>query len=99
MGYYSAGGGWAAPDFTQAPSPSFNVATAGRGVAASSAAPSAAAGGGSYHKRTRVLNLTALRRAFNRVDKAARIAHTLFSFKKAGIHGMRQKHHRKKRRA
>ena len=48
-------------------------------------------------RRTQVINLTALRRAFRRVDRATRVAHKLFSMKKQGTHGLKFKHHKRKK--
>jgi hypothetical protein len=48
-------------------------------------------------RRTQVINLTALRRAFRRVDRATRVAHKLFSMKRQGVHGLKFKRHRRKK--
>lgn len=48
-------------------------------------------------RKTQVINLTALRRAFRRVDRATRVAHKLFSMKKQGVHGLKYKRHRRKK--
>jgi hypothetical protein len=92
MGYYSAGG-WSPPSFTAAPS-SFNVATAGRGVADTSSG--AAADAAPYRPRTRVLNLSALSRAFRRVDRATKLAAKLFHHKKMGFHGLKPRSRKRK---
>jgi hypothetical protein len=87
MGYYSAGGpvsGGLVPSHRQDLVP----VSASNQTPPSDEAP---------RRKTQVINLTALRRAFRRVDRATRVAHKLFSMKKQGVHGLKFKRHRRKK--
>jgi len=107
MGYYAAGGGAGYGVLANQPayptglsSLGSNIGQAPTGIAggAVSTGAMAAAGGAPRRRRTQVINLTALRRAERRIERAARVAHRLFSFKKQGVHGLKLKHHRRKAR-
>jgi hypothetical protein len=66
-------------------------------ITASSAASAPAYDEAPYRRKTQVINLTALRRAFRRVDRATRVASKLFSMRKSGVHGLKFKRHRRKK--
>lgn len=93
MGYYNAGNtDW----LGTATAPGFSVATAGRGTAAAAGPAAAAAADAPYRPKQQMINLTALRRAFRRIDRATKVTAKLFSLKKQGSHGLKFKRKRRK---
>jgi hypothetical protein len=103
MGYYRAGGGVMANEPAYDPGAAFrNFLSAGGSSAPTydavnrGGAPGSDSNPSGRRRRTQVINLTALRRAERRIEKAARVAHRLFSFKKQGVHGLKLKHKRRK---
>ena len=106
MGYYRAGGGVMANEPAYDPGASFrNFLSAGGSSAPTYDAVSRGGAPGSdsnpegrRRHKTQVINLTALRRAERRIERATRVAARLFSHKKSGFHGLKLKHKRKARR-
>jgi hypothetical protein len=95
MGYYAAGG--VADNRLYASHARSGASTSSALAPAHAANSSPPQDDEPVRRRTQVINLTALRRAFRRVDRATRVAHKLFSMKKAGVHGLKFKRHRRKK--
>lgn len=103
MGYYAAGGNvaWAPPDWTtvgtgtaRAPSvlaPPFGQLSAADTANMTMEAPD------ERRRRRQVIDLTALRRAERRIDRATRVFSRLYRKTKQGHHGLKFKFKRRKK--